>query len=190
MAVWIWVFKSRLDGEWSLEASVAELVDAHPHPLQEAAGNERPWAWVWLVQRCGSPGGSTCPISGLRGPVTTVVPIPERGPGPLLCWEPLLPVRWAAAVASRAHGLQHLPQEQTSEALSFQPRALIPESAGRGPGLCASQVPQLILMGRHTRETTERRAGAGSEQTEPSWSGTFPERTAPHIQNAGRGSHC
>ena len=73
---------------------------------------------------------------------------------------------------------------------SLQLRALIPESAGRGPGLCASQVPQLILMGRHTRETTERRAGAGSEQTEPSWSSTFPEWTAPHIQNAGRGSCC
>lgn len=78
----------------------------------------------------------------------------------------------------------------TRSAHSFQLRALIPESAGRGPGLCASQVPQLILIGRHTRETTERRTGAGSEQTEPSWSGTFPERTAPHIQNAGRGCHC
>lgn len=115
--VWIWVFKSWLDVEWSLEASVAELVAAHPHPLQEAAGNERPWAWVWLVQRCGSPGGSTCPLGDTRSS-DYHGPHPRERPGASAVLGTSSPCQGWPQLASRAHGSQRLPQEQTSEALA------------------------------------------------------------------------
>lgn len=189
--MWIWVFKSWLDVEWSLEASV-ELVAAHPHPLQEAAGNERPWAWVWLVQRCGSPGGSTCPDWDTRSSDAHHGPHPRERPGA----SAVLGTSSCQGVAAAAQGTRpSAPSPRTNirstrSAHSFQLRALIPESAGRGPGLCASQVPQLILISRHTRETTRGGQGQVQSRQNPAGPGTFPERTAPHIQNAGRGCHC
>ena len=65
---------------------------------------------------------------------------------------------------SRAHSLQRLPQEQTSGAGAQQTASscgLWFLSQQEGPGLCASQVPRLILTGRQTRETTVEEGGRG-----------------------------
>ena len=56
---------------------------------------------------------------------------------------------------SQTHSLQRLPQEQTSGAGAQQTASscrLWFLSQQEGPGLCASQVPRLILTGRQTRE--------------------------------------